>query len=67
VNDLQGHQRRVWSVAGVTAAHDAVQMELMIWHCDKRNLTFIGRYATPRRHEPRQGIDALLPAACHGE
>jgi hypothetical protein len=67
VNDLQGHSRRVWSIAGVTASSDAVQMELMIWYCDKRNLTFIARYATPRRHEPQEGINALLPAACHGE
>ena len=65
VNDLQGHSRRVWSIAGVTASGDAVQMELMIWYCDTRNLTFIARYATPRRHEPQEGINALLPAACH--
>ena len=65
--DMHGHPRRVWSVAGVTASSSRtpVQMELMIWHCDKRNLTFIGRYATPRRHDPREGIDALLPSACH--
>jgi hypothetical protein len=39
----------------------------MIWHCDRRNLTFIGRYATPGRHDARAGIDALLPSACHAE
>ncbi|MEA2734183.1 MAG: hypothetical protein QOE14_634 [Humisphaera sp.] len=67
VNDLQGHPRRVWSVIGIGPTRDAVQMEVMIWYCDKRNLTFIGRYATPGRHEPRVGINALLPAACHSE
>jgi hypothetical protein len=65
VSDLHGHRRRVWSVAGVTPSRSAVQMELMIWHCEQRNLTFIGRYATPGRHDPRDGVDALLPSACH--
>ena len=67
VPDLQGHTRRVWSVAGVTPSRSAVQLELMTWYCDKRNLTFIGRYATPRRHDAKIGIDALLPASCHSE
>ena len=67
VTDMHGHPRRVWSVAGVSASSSraAVQVELMIWHCDKRNLTFIGRYATPVKHDPRDGVDALLPSACH--
>jgi hypothetical protein len=67
VNDMQGHQRRIWSVAGIGRSRDAVQMEVMIWYCDRRNMTFIGRYATPGRHEVRNGINALLPAACHSE
>jgi hypothetical protein len=66
VTDMHGHPRRVWSVGGVSVSSRApVQMELMIWHCDKRNLTFIGRYATRGKHDPREGIDALLPSACH--
>ena len=70
VTDMRGHTRRVWSVAGETStssssSRTSVQMELMIWYCDKRNMTFIGRYATEGAHDAREGIDALLPSACH--
>ena len=67
VADLQGHTRRVWSMRGVEPAPSraAVQVEVMVWHCDVRDMTFIARYRSPSQHDPREGIDAMLPAACH--
>ena len=66
VTDLLGHPRRVWSVSGtIGSGRRPVHMEVMAWHCDVRNMTFIGRYASPQEHEPREGVEALLPAVCH--
>jgi hypothetical protein len=65
VADLVGHQRQVWSAAGESYNRSPMQIEVMIWYCDVRQMTFIGGYATPAKHDPRDGINALLPAACH--
>jgi hypothetical protein len=67
VKDLLGHDRRVWSAAGTSSRRAPLQVELMVWYCDRRNMTFIGSYATPGKHEPREGVEALLPAVCHTE
>ncbi|HYO10219.1 MAG TPA: hypothetical protein VER17_14725, partial [Tepidisphaeraceae bacterium] len=66
VHDLLGHERRVWSAAGASASGAVVQVEVMVWYCDRRNMTFIGGYATRGKHGADEGIDALLPAGCHG-
>jgi hypothetical protein len=66
--DLQGHPRRTWSITGTApapATRGTVQMEVMVWYCDVRDLTFIGRYTSPQKHDPQLGVDAMLPAACH--
>jgi hypothetical protein len=67
VPDLQGHTRRVWSIRGVEPppSRAAVQVDVMVWHCDVRDMTFIVRYRSTSQHDPREGIDAMLPAACH--
>lgn len=65
VPDLSGHQRRVWSATGTNSNGKAVQVEVMVWYCDTRDLTFIGGYATEGKHDPSEGINALLPAICH--
>jgi hypothetical protein len=65
VRDLQGHERRVWSAAGTTYGGAQLQVEMMVWYCNVRNMTFIGGYATRGKHDVQEGIDALLPAGCH--
>ena len=72
VSDLLGHQRRVWSATGTAAAAGGgdggrVQVEVMVWWCDRRDMTFVGTYAAPGTHDPNEGINALLPAVCHQE
>ena len=37
----------------------------MVWYCDKRNMTFLGAYATRESHPVQEGIDVFLPAVCH--
>jgi hypothetical protein len=65
ISDLFNHQRRVWSAKGTTSGGREVQVEVMVWHCDVRNMTFIGGYATTGEHPLQHAIDILLPAACH--
>jgi hypothetical protein len=42
-----------------------VQVEVMAWYCDVRNMTFVSAYATRGAHPIQEGIDTLLPAVCH--
>lgn len=65
VRDLQGHERRVWSATGTTSFGVPLQVEMMVWYCDVKNMTFIGGYATKGKHDVQEAIDALLPAVCH--
>ncbi len=65
LRDLQGHERRVWSATGTTSFGVPLQVEMMVWYCDVKNMTFIGGYATRGKHDVQEGIDALLPAVCH--
>jgi hypothetical protein len=67
VQDLSGHPRRVWSASGKTRAGNQVQVEVMVWWCDRRDMTFSGAYATKNKHDVSEGINALLPAVCHEE
>jgi hypothetical protein len=66
-SDLLGHERRVWSAAGNNAEGNHVQVEVMVWWCDRRDMTFLGAYVTPAAHDPREGVNAMLPAVCHRE
>jgi hypothetical protein len=65
MHDLLGHERRVWSAVGNTSGGTLVQVEVMVWYCDVRDMTFVGGYATQGAHPVQEGIDVLLPAACH--
>jgi hypothetical protein len=65
VNDMVGHERRVWSAIGAGRGGGNVQVDLMVWYCDVRNMTFLGAYASRGRHDVQKGIDILLPAICH--
>ena len=65
VPDVVGHERRVWSAVGTTRDGVTVQVDLMVWFCDKRNMTFLGAYRTRESHSVQEGIDVLLPAVCH--
>jgi hypothetical protein len=65
VNDLLGHTRRVWSAKGAASDGTRVQVEVMVWWCDRRDMTFIGTYAAQGSHDASEGINALLPAVCH--
>jgi hypothetical protein len=67
VPDLLGHERRVWTATGTSRERNAVQVEVMVWWCDRRDMTFIGAYATQGTHKVDEGINALLPAICHSE
>ena len=67
VNDLLGHERRVWTANGAAGDGSRVQVEVMVWWCDRRDMTFVGTYAAPGTHDPNEGINALLPAVCHQE
>jgi hypothetical protein len=64
--DLLGHDRRVWSASG-TGPQGKVQVEVMVWWCDRRDMTFLAAYTSPDKHEPREGVNAMLPAVCHKE
>ena len=66
-SDLLGHDRRIWSASGTNAKGEHLQVELMVWWCDRRDMTFLGAYATPTAHDPREGVNAMLPAVCHKE
>ena len=63
--DLLGHERRVWSAAGTGSDGNRVQVEVMVWWCDRRDMTFIGAYATQGTHPQSEGVNALLPSLCH--
>jgi hypothetical protein len=65
VKDLLGHERRIWSARGTTSGGKEVQVEVMVWYCDVRNMTFIGAYATSGTHPLQHAVDILLPAVCH--
>jgi hypothetical protein len=65
VTDLSGHERRVWTATGAGADGGRLQVEVMVWWCDQRDMTFIGAYATQGAHDPREGVNTLLPAVCH--
>jgi hypothetical protein len=65
--DLLGHERRVWSAVGAGRDGNRVQVEIMVWWCDRRDMTFVGTYATQGTHNPNEGINAMLPAVCHKE
>ena len=65
VTDLLGHERRVWSASGTGNDDSKLQVEVMVWWCDQRDMTFIGAYATQGTHNLRDGVDTLLPAVCH--
>jgi hypothetical protein len=65
--DLLGHQRRIWTVNGASPDGTRVQVEVMAWWCDRRDMTFVGTYVTEGAHDPNDGINALLPAVCHTE
>ena len=41
-----------------------MQVELMVWYCDARKMTFLACYAG-EMHDPADAEDALLPAVCH--
>jgi hypothetical protein len=66
VKDLFNHERRIWSASGVTSGGAEIQVEVMVWYCDVREMTFIGGYATTGSHPLQHAVDILLPAACHG-
>ena len=40
VRDALGHERKVWSALGSTRINPVVQVEWMVWYCDKRSMTF---------------------------
>jgi hypothetical protein len=65
IRDLLNHERRLWSAKGTTSGGVEVQVEVMVWYCDVRNMTFIGGYATTGEHPLQHAVDILLPAACH--
>jgi hypothetical protein len=65
VTDLEGQERRVWTASGKAPNKEQIQIEVMVWWCDSRDMTFIGAYATQGAHNPRDGVDTLLPAVCH--
>jgi hypothetical protein len=65
VRDIFNHERRIWSAKGTTSGGKEVQVEVMVWYCDVRNMTFIGGYATSGSHPLQHAVDILLPAACH--
>jgi hypothetical protein len=65
-SDLLGHDRRIWSAAG-TGPQGKVQVEVMVWWCDRRDMTFLGAYTSPDKHDPGEGVNAMLPAVCHKE
>ena len=65
IKDLLGHERRIWSARGTVSSGAEVQVEVMVWHCDVRDMTFMGAYATSGSHPLQHAVDILLPAACH--
>jgi len=66
-SDLLGHNRRIWSAAGKGPQGTDVQVEVMVWWCDRRDMTFLGAYASPIKHDSSEGVNAMLPAVCHKE
>jgi hypothetical protein len=65
--DLLGHDRRIWSAAGIGPQGKHVQVEVMVWWLRPQGYDVPRRLHFARQARPARGGQAMLPAVCHKE
>ncbi|MBI4858677.1 MAG: hypothetical protein HY815_00135 [Candidatus Riflebacteria bacterium] len=66
VQGALGHSRSLWLGVGSDGTGGKVRIALVNWHCDRRDLSFLGYHVSDPGQSIDQAVRAMLNARCHG-